>query len=85
MNGIIIVLVPIVYITLQWAALARMRDGWQVAAVLPAAFMFGALLLLVVGLLTQADLAAAAVIIGLPLATAYLIVLWPLHLALHRN
>ena len=78
----LILLLPLLYITLQWAALARMQGAWQVAALLPAIFMTAALGLMVVGIAAQADFAAMALMIGLPAATMYLVVLWPLHFAL---
>ena len=81
----LILLLPLLYITLQWAALARMQGAWQVAALLPAIFMTAALCLMIVGIAAQADFAAMAVMFGLPAATIYLIVLWPIHLALKRN
>lgn len=78
----IILIVPILYIVLQWTALSRMRDGWHVAALMPAVFMLAALILMVFGLLANADIALLALMIGLPLATGYLLILWPLHLVL---
>ena len=78
----IVLIVPILYIVLQWTALSRMRNGWHVAALMPAVFMLAALLLMVVGLLANVDVALLALMIGLPLATAYLLVLWPLHMVL---
>ena len=84
MTGQFILVVPILYVALQWAALHKMKDGWQTAALLPAVFMAAALILMVVGLLTSVDLALVALMLGLPLATAYLLVLWPLHLVLGR-
>lgn len=85
MSSQIILIVPILYVALQWAALHRMRDGWHIAALLPALVMAVALLFMVVGLIASADLALLALMIGLPLATIYLIVLWPLHLMLGRH
>ena len=82
MTATLILLLPLVYITLQWAALSRMQGGWQVAALMPAVFMAAALGLMVVGIVAQMDLAAMVLMVGLPLATLYLIILWPLHLAL---
>lgn len=86
MTGQVILIVPILYVVLQWAALNRMRDGWQVAALLPAFFMGAALALVAIGLLAGADLALLALMFGLPVATIYLLVLWPLHMVLggHR-
>lgn len=85
MTGHLILGVPILYVVLQWAALHKMRNGWHVAAVLPAVCMTGALLLMIVGIVAGADLALLAIMIGLPLATAYLLILWPLHLVLSRQ
>ena len=85
MTGQIIILVPILYVALQWTALHKMKDGWQVAALLPAVMMAGALVVMALGLLTHADIALLALMLGLPIATAYLLVLWPLHLILGRQ
>lgn len=85
MSGQVVLIVPVLYVVLQWAALNKMRDGWHVAALLPAVVMFAALLLMVVGIVAQVDLALLAVMLGLPIATAYLLVLWPLHLMLGRH
>ena len=84
MTAQIILIVPLLYIILQWTALYRMRDGWHVAALLPAFFMCAALLFMVIGLVTNVDLALIALMIGLPLATTYLLILWPLHMVLGR-
>ncbi|MEM6824678.1 MAG: hypothetical protein AAF566_06175 [Pseudomonadota bacterium] len=84
MTGQIVLAVPLLYVVLQWTALHRMRDGWHVAALLPAVFMCAALLFMVVGLVTSIDLALVGLMIGLPLATTYLMILWPLHMMLGR-
>ena len=84
MTGQIILIVPILYVVLQWAALYRMRDGWHVAALLPAVFLSAALLIMIGGIILGIDFALLILMFGLPLATAYLIVLWPLHFMLGR-
>lgn len=85
MTAILILALPLLYVTLQWAALARMQGRWRKAALLPVIFMAAALALMAVGIAARTDLAAAALMVGLPVATAYLVVLWPLHLALRRG
>lgn len=84
MTALPVILLPIVYILLQWIALRRMQAGWQTAALLPAALMALALFVMVLGLAAGADLAVAAVFLGLPAATLYLLILLPLHSALGR-
>jgi len=74
-----ILLLPLSYVILQWLALQRMRRAWQVAAALPAVFMALALGVFIVGILTGADLAALLLVIGMPVATGYLVLLFPLH------
>lgn len=70
------------YVILQWAALMRMRGSWHVAAMIPAMVMGAALGLMAVGIAAGASLPAAVFVFALPAATAYLAILWPLHLAL---
>ncbi|MEO0692933.1 MAG: hypothetical protein AAFY90_08690 [Pseudomonadota bacterium] len=76
-----ILLLPMLYVILQWWALRRMREAWQVAAAVPAVFMAGGLAAFVIGILTGADLAALWLVIGMPLATAYLLLLFPVYWA----
>lgn len=77
-----IILLPLSYIILQWWALQRMRESWQVAAAVPAVFMAVGLAVFVIGILTGADLAAVWLVLGMPLATAYLVLLLPIHWAM---
>lgn len=77
-----IFLLPLLYVVLQWLALRRMREAWQVAAALPAVFMAAALAVFVIGILTGADLASLWLVLGMPAATAYLLLLFPIHWAL---
>jgi ABC-type uncharacterized transport system permease subunit len=70
---------PIAYVALQWLALRRLRHGWRTAALIPGIFLMGALALFVVGIVTNASVAAIWLVIGLPLATLYLALLVPLH------
>ena len=79
MSAAIVLLLPLVYVALQWAALRRMRHGWQLAAIAPAAGMAAALAVLAVGIAIGADFAAVGLMLGLPLATGYLLVLLLLH------
>jgi membrane-anchored protein YejM (alkaline phosphatase superfamily) len=81
----VILLIPVLYVALQWAALRRMRHGWQVAAALPALFMAAALAVFVIGILTGASMAAMWLVLGLPAATVYLLILLPLHWAIVRT
>lgn len=85
MNGQLIFAVPLLYVVLQWAALSRMRDGWHVAAMLPAVIMGLALLLVILGIIVHFDVALIGLMFGLPAATLYLIVLWPLYMMLCRD
>ena len=82
MSAIIAALIPILYILLQWSALNRMRAGWRAAALFPVLLMGLALAATVVGIASNASLAPLALVLGLPLATVYLLVLLPLHLML---
>ena len=81
----VLILVPVLYVALQWSALKRMRDGWRWAATIPAAAMMAALAIFVVGIATNADMAAIWLVLGLPLATAYLVLLLPLHWMVARD
>lgn len=81
----ILLLVPILYVALQWSALRRMRHGWRWAATLPAAAMLAALAIFVLGIATNADMAAIWLVLGLPVATAYLVLLLPLHWMVARD
>jgi hypothetical protein len=69
----------VIYLALQWSALRRMRDGWRVAATFPVIAMLFALFLFVLGILTNASMAAMWLVLGLPLATLYLLCLLPIH------
>ena len=84
MTAIAVIILPMLYIALQYAALKRMRAGWQVAALLPVALISLSLLVLILGLIAGVDMAMAAVLLGLPAATLYLMVLLPLYFALRR-
>jgi hypothetical protein len=84
MSAKLILLVPVLYASLQWFALARMRHGWQVAAVLPAVFILAAFAVFVIGIATGASLATLWLVMGLPLATVYLLLLVPIHWVFER-
>jgi hypothetical protein len=75
----LLLLVPVLYVALQWSALKRMRHGWRYAAAFPVIAMFLALAIFVVGIVTNANMAAIWLVLGLPLATVYLVLLLPLH------
>lgn len=85
MTGAIFLGLPALYITLQWLALRRMRAGWHMAAWLPVYFLALALAVMAIGIASNGTLATIALMVGLPVATAYLLILWPLHLLLNRR
>ena len=75
----IILATPVLYVILQAVALRRMDDGWRAAALFPGLLMGAALLVFVVGIVTNASMAAMWLVLGLPVATLYLALLLPLH------
>ena len=77
--------IPVIYLALQWSALRRMRDGWRLAATFPVIAMLFALFLFVLGILTNASMAAMWLVLGLPVATLYLLCLLPLHWLVSRD
>ncbi len=81
----LLLMVPVVYIGLQWSALRRMRNGWRLAATFPVIAMLAALALFVIGMFTNASLATVWLVLGLPLATLYLVCLLPLHWFVSRH
>ena len=81
----LLLLLPILYVVLQLSALRRMRDGWRWAAALPVMAMLAALAVFVVGIATNANLSAIWLVLGLPLATLYLVLLVPLHWIVARD
>jgi hypothetical protein len=81
----LLLLVPILYVALQWSALRRMRDGWRWAAAIPVVAMLAALAVFVVGIVTNASMAPMWLVLGLPLATIYLVLLLPLHWIVARD
>jgi uncharacterized protein YqcC (DUF446 family) len=83
MTDSIIFAVPALYLLLQWIALGKMRDNWHVAAVLPAAFMGAALVIVALGLMANSDMALLVLLVGLPVATLYLIALLPIYFLFH--
>ncbi|MEM1066596.1 MAG: hypothetical protein AAF771_02090 [Pseudomonadota bacterium] len=85
MTDSLLLFLPLLYLALQWLALRRMREAWQVAAVLPALFMGAALAIFVIGMMTGANLAALVLVLGMPLATLYLLLLVPLHWVMARQ
>ena len=84
MTAFAVIALPMLYIVLQYAALTRMREGWQLAALMPVGLISLSLILMILGMISGVDVAVAAVILGLPLATVYLMVLLPLYFALRR-
>jgi hypothetical protein len=81
----LLLLVPVLYVALQWSALKRMRHGWRMAATLPVVAMLAALAVFVVGIVTNASMAAMWLVLGLPAATLYLVLLLPLHWMIARD
>ena len=81
----LLLLIPVVYIALQWSALKRMRNGWRLAATFPVIAMLAALALFVIGMFTNASLATMWLVLGLPVATVYLVCLLPLHWIVSRD
>lgn len=62
-----------------------MERGWRAAALLPVLVMAVALGAMVVGLAAGLGLAPLTVMVGLPVATLYLLILWPLHYVLSAD
>ena len=81
----LLLLVPVLYVALQWSALKRMRHAWRWAAALPVIAMLAALAVFVVGIVTNANMAAMWLVLGLPVATVYLVLLLPLHWMIARD
>lgn len=75
----LLLLIPLLYVILQWSALTRMKDGWKWAAAVPAIAMGAALTVFVIGIATNAGMAAMWLVLGLPVATFYLLLLFPIH------
>ena len=80
-----LLMLPVLYVVLQLSALRRMRDGWRWAAVMPAIVMGAALGIFVIGIATNANMAALWLMAGLPAATVYLLCLLPLHWIVARD
>jgi hypothetical protein len=81
----LLLLLPVLYVALQWSALKRMRHGWRWAAALPVVAMAAALAVFVVGIATNASMTAIWLMLGLPVATLYLVLLLPLHWIVARD
>ncbi|GEM_PF-5285807 len=81
----LLLLTPVAYLALQWSALRRMRDKWRLAATVPVIAMLAALAVFVIGILTNASMAAMWLVLGLPAATVYLLCLLPLHWLVSRD
>jgi len=81
----LLLLTPVAYLMLQWSALRRMQDGWRMAATFPVIAMLAALAIFVIGILTNASMAALWLVLGLPAATVYLLCLLPLHWLVSRD
>ena len=72
----VILVLPLIYLTLQIAALGWMPEGWRAAAAWPAFAMGGALILFPVGIVLNAAIAPALLALALPVAAVYLAALW---------
>ena len=72
----VILVLPLIYLALQIAALGWMPEGWRNAAAWPAFAMGGALVLLPVGIVLNAAIAPALLSLALPAASVYLAALW---------
>lgn len=82
----VILLVPALYLALQWSALRRMQAGWRRAAIVPVVCMAVALVFFAIGIVTNASMASVWLVLGLPAATLYLLFLFPIHwLAVRRG
>ncbi len=80
----LILLIPLAYVGLQWSALQHMQRGWQIAAALPVVLLAASVAFLVIGMVTNASEAAIWLVLGLPIATLYLVLLWPIHWVIAR-
>jgi hypothetical protein len=85
LGSALLLMLPVLYVVLQASALRRMRDGWRWAAVMPAVAMGAALVIFVIGIATNASMAALWLMAGLPAATFYLLCLLPLHWMVARD
>lgn len=72
----VVLVLPLVYLALQIAALAWMPERWRQAAAWPAFAMGGALILLPVGIVLNAAIVPALFALALPVASVYLAALW---------
>lgn len=81
----LLLLIPFLYVVLQWSALRRMRDGWRTAAVIPGVLMGASLAIFAVGIATNASMATIWLVLGLPISTLYLLLLLPLHWMMSRH
>jgi hypothetical protein len=82
---LLLVLLPLVYLSLQVSALRRMREGWRMAAALPVLLMGLALAVFVIGIVTNASTSSIWLVLGLPVATVYLLLLHPVHWFVARH
>lgn len=75
----VVLVLPLVYLALQIAALGWMPERWRDAAAWPAVAMGGALILFPVGIVVNAAIAPALLSLALPVASVYLAALWLLY------
>ena len=75
---------PLVFVILQCLSIWLAPEGWHTAAAIPAFSMLAAMAMLIYGIAMDAPAAQTWFMIGLPVATAYLAVLFPMIL-MHRS
>lgn len=72
----VILVLPLLYLALQIAALSWMPEGWLRAAAWPAVAMGVALVFFALGIVLNAAIAPVLLALALPVASVYLAGLW---------
>lgn len=72
------IVLPLIFVVLQCLSIWLAPEGWHTAAAIPAFSMLAAMALLIYGIAMEAAAAQTWFIVGLPIATAYLAVLFPM-------
>lgn len=72
------IVLPLVFVVLQCLSIWLAPEGWHTAAAIPAFSMLGAMAMLIYGIAMEAAWAQTYFVIGLPVATGYLAVLFPM-------
>ncbi len=78
------IVLPLVFVVLQCLSIWLAPEGWHTAAAIPAFSMLGAMAMLIYGIAVDSAAAQTYFVIGLPVATAYLAVLFPM-IMMQRN